>query len=68
MVEDGTVVAACLVAEGAGDPALAHPGRAEDQQIQLALDPVAGDEAGEQGSVEAARGGEIDILDDGQVP
>ncbi len=56
VIEDGAIVAAGLVAERAGDPALAHPGRADDQQVQLALDPVAGDEAGEQGSVEAARG------------
>jgi hypothetical protein len=30
MVEDGTIVAACLVAERAGDPALADAGRASD--------------------------------------
>ena len=45
MVEDGAIVAACLVAERAGDPAFADAGRAGDQQVVLALDPVAGDEA-----------------------
>ena len=65
MVEDGAVVAAGLVAERAGDPALADAGRAGDQQILVAVDPVASDELLEQGAVEAADGAQIDILDDG---
>ena len=65
MVEDGAVVAACLVAERAGDPALADAGRAGDQQVLLAADPVAVDELGEEGAIEAARRAQIDILDDG---
>ena len=68
VVEDGAIVAAGLVAERAGDPALADAGRADDQQVLLAVDPVAGDELGEQGSVEAARGAQIDVLDDGGLP
>ena len=56
MIEDGTIVAAGLVAERAGDPALAGPGRAGDQEVLLAVDPVAVDELGEEGAVDAARG------------
>ena len=55
MVEDGAVVAACLVAERAGDPTLADAGRADDEQVLLAADPVAIDELGEEGAVDAAR-------------
>jgi hypothetical protein len=32
------------VAESTGDPTLADPGWANDQQIVVALDPLAGDE------------------------
>ena len=55
MVEDRAIVAAGLVAEGTGDPTLAHSGRADDQQVVVAIDPIAGDELLEQGSVEPAR-------------
>jgi hypothetical protein len=43
MVEDGTIVAACLVAERAGDPALADAGRAHDivpRNIRLKLSSI----------------------------
>ena len=65
MVEDGAVVAAGLVAERAGDPALADAGRAGDEQVLVPLDPVAGGELLEQRAVEAARRLQIDVLDDG---
>ena len=68
MVEDRTIVATSLVAERAGDPSLADPGRADDQQVMLAVDPVAGGELGEEGAVEASRGPQIDVLDDGRLP
>jgi hypothetical protein len=55
------------VAERTSDPTFADTGWADDQHIELALDPVAGDEAGEQRSVEPARCRQIDILDDGEV-
>src|SRR5215210_4730599 len=64
MVEDGTVVAACLVAQCACDPALADTGGAGDEQVLLACDPVAIDELGEEAALDAARRAQIDILDD----
>ena len=67
MVEDGTVVAACLVAEGAGDPALADAGGAGDEQVVLARDPVAVAELGEEGALDTARRAQIDILDDSSL-
>ena len=65
MVEDALPVAAGLVAERAGDPALADAGRPGDQEPFGAFDPVAGDELLEQGAVDAARGSQVDVLDDG---
>ena len=67
MVEDGAVVAACLVAERACDPALADAGRTGDEQVLLAADPVAIDQLGEEGALDAARRAQIDILDDGSL-
>jgi hypothetical protein len=43
MVEDGPVVAACLVAESTGDPALADAGQAHDilpRNIRLKLSSI----------------------------
>src|ERR1700761_4129206 len=65
MVENGAVVAACLVAERAGDPAFADASWTGDEQILLAADPLSVDELGEKGAIDAARGAQIDILDDG---
>ena len=56
LVEHAAVVAAGLVAEGAGQPGLADAGRAGEQQPLVAVDPFAGGQALEQGAVEAARG------------
>src|SRR5882672_10873617 len=64
MIEDGSVVAAGLVAERAGDPALAGAGRAADQQALVPCDPIAGNELGEQCLVETARRLHVDVLDD----
>jgi hypothetical protein len=66
MIEDGAIVAAGLVAERAGDPSLACPGWSGDEQVVLAGDPIAIDELGEEGPVDAARGAQIDIFDDGK--
>jgi hypothetical protein len=52
------------VAECAGDPALADAGRPGDEQILLAADPIAIDELGKEGAVDAARSAQIDIFDD----
>ena len=47
LIEDGTIVAARLVAERTGKPTFARTGRAADQQALVPCDPVAGDELGE---------------------
>ena len=56
VIKDGAIVAAGFVPERACDPTFSDAGRADDQQVELAFDPVTGDEAGEQGSIEAAGG------------
>jgi hypothetical protein len=45
----------------------ADAGRAGDEQVLLAPDPVAIDKLGEEGALDAARRAEIDILDDGRL-
>ena len=47
LIEDGTIVAARLMAERTGKPTFARTGRAADQQALVPCDPVAGDELGE---------------------
>jgi hypothetical protein len=42
MIEDAASVPASFVAEGAGDPALADPGRPSDQEALGAVDPTVG--------------------------
>ena len=65
MIEDGSIVAASLVAERASKPALAGSGRPADEQVVVAVDPVAGGELVEERLVEAARGSQVDVLDAG---
>ena len=65
LIEHGAVVAAGLVAEGAGKPTFADAGRPAQDQIVVRVDPFAADELVEQRAVEAARGTVIDVLDDG---
>ena len=67
MVEDGEVLPAGLLSEGAGEPALADAARTGDEQIAVLPDPVAGGELEEERSVEAAGGAEVDVLDGGAV-
>src|SRR5258707_11738598 len=62
MVLDRTVVAAGLVAEGAGNPALAQPGCPRDEQVLVAVDPVAADESGEDGATDAAWRAPIEVF------
>ena len=64
LIEDGTVVAARLVAERAGKPTLADAGWAADGQIVVRVDPIADHELLEQRAVEAARRAVIDVLDE----
>ena len=63
MVKDRTIVAAGFVAEGTSDPALAEAGCSCDEQVLMVVDPIAGDEPGKDGAVDAARRAQIDIFD-----
>src|SRR6516164_4336900 len=67
MVEDGTVVAAGLVAERAGNKTLADAGLPDDQHVLMTFDPIAGDELGKQRLVEPTRHFYIYVLDDGRL-
>ena len=66
MVNHASAIPAGLLAESAGDPALADAGGPGDQKSFGAVDPVAGDEPLEQGAVDAARRSQVDVLDDGE--
>lgn len=63
MIGDGEILASGLVAEGAGEPALADTGRPHQQEIVKLADEVAAGELEEEVAVETARGAEVDILD-----
>ena len=65
LIEDRAVVAARLVAERRGQPALADAGRAAEHQIVVGVDPFALGQLLEQGAVETARGAIVDVFDAG---
>ena len=67
LIEDGAVVATGLVAEGAGEPRFADPGGTFDDEIVRGVDPIAGDQPLEQGSIEITRRAPVDILDGGAL-
>jgi hypothetical protein len=62
MILDRTIVAAGLVAEGTGNPALAQAGCSCDEQVLIAADPVADDESGEDGAVDTTWRAQIDVF------
>jgi hypothetical protein len=62
MILDRTIIAASFVAEGASDPAFAQTGCPCDEQVLIAVDPVADDESGEDGAVDAAWRAQIDVF------
>ncbi len=62
MVLDRTIVAAGLVAEGAGNPALAEPGCPGDEQVLVAVDPVAANESSEDAAIDATWCAQIDVF------
>ena len=68
LVEDGAVVAAGFVAKRTGEPRLAEPSGAGDDQIVAGIDPAAGGKPLEHGPVELARMLVVDILDHGLMP
>jgi hypothetical protein len=62
MILDRAIVAASFVAEGASNPTLAQSGCPSDEQVLVAIDPVTGDESGEDSAVDAAWRAQIDIF------
>jgi hypothetical protein len=66
-IEDGSIVATGLLADGAGEPALADAGWADKGQIVVGVDPFALRELQEQGAVEPPGGAIVDILDARQL-
>lgn len=62
MILDRAIVAASFVAEGASNPAFAQPGCPCDEQVLIAVYPVAGDESGEDSAVDAAWRAQIDVF------
>jgi hypothetical protein len=64
-VEDRHVFSASLVAERAGEPALAETGGSGDEQIASLGDPITSRDFEEQRTVEAARRLIVDVLDAG---
>src|SRR5260370_22836210 len=67
LVEDGSIIAAGLVTECAGEPGFADAGGAFDDEGLRGVDPVAGDEPLEQRAIEATCCTIVDILDDGAL-
>ena len=65
MIDDGTVVAAGLLANGASEPTFADARWADQSQIVAGVDPLAFGELLEQGAVEPARGAVVDVFDAG---
>ena len=65
MIEDGAIVAAGFVADGAGEPTLADAGRADQGEIVVGVDPFALGELLEQGAVETSGGAIVDVFDAG---
>ena len=65
MIDDGTIVAAGLLADGASEPTFADARWADESQIVVGVDPLAFGEFLEQGAVEPARGAVVDVFDAG---
>ena len=63
MIEDGAIVAAGLLTDGAGEPTFAHARRADQGEIVVGLDPFALRELLKQGAVQTSGGAIVDILD-----
>ncbi len=65
MIDDGAIVAAGLLANGASEPTFADARWADQGQIVVGVDPLAFGELLEQGAVEPARGAIVDVFDAG---
>jgi len=64
-VQHGETLSARLMAKSASQPRLADTGRADDDQMVMIAQPLAGGELVEQGAVEAAGRVQVDVLHDG---
>src|ERR1700682_3514482 len=62
MILDRTIIAAGLVAVGAGNPAFAEPGCPGDEQVLVSVDPVAADESGEDGAIDTTWCAPIEVF------
>ena len=56
------------MSEGTRQPTFTEPGFADDDQVLVLIDPVAGGELGEQWFVEAARRFHIGVFNNGILP
>jgi hypothetical protein len=63
MIEDGAIVAAGFMADGASQPAFADAGWADQGEIVVGVDPVSLGEPLEQGAIETSGGAVVDVLD-----
>ena len=63
MIEDGAIVAASFLADGASQPTFADAGWADQGQIVVGVDPVALRELLEQGAIETTGGAIVDVFD-----
>ena len=68
LVKDRQVIAACLVAQRAGQPRLPGSAFARDQTMPMLADPVATGQSQKQRSVETPLRAEVNVLDGGSVP
>ena len=62
MILNRAIITTGFVAEGAGNPTLAQPGCSCDEEVLLAIDPVADDKFGEDSAVDAAWRAPIDVF------
>ena len=65
LVDDGEVVAAGFLTQGAGEPGLPDTAGTGDHQVAGVTDPASGGELLEQSPVRFARRAEVDIFDGG---
>jgi hypothetical protein len=63
VIEDGAIVAAGFMADGASQPAFADAGWADQGEIVVGVDPVSLGEPLEQGAIETSGGAVVDVLD-----
>ena len=62
LILNRAIVAACLVAQRASNPAFAKPGCPCNEQVLIEVDPIAADESGKHSTVDAAWRAQIDIF------